>query len=115
VIRISVEGGATSKIGEARFGKCRLTITPPEEEFSEKKKISGRGPTGPPNNVATKEARVVCVLTESKLLKDGFDLDLPVLRATVEAIKCQFQQPIFILLSVWITNRGFDNSNFIRR
>jgi hypothetical protein len=30
VIRISVEGGATSKIGEARFGKCRLTITPPE-------------------------------------------------------------------------------------
>jgi hypothetical protein len=30
VILISVEGGATSKIGEARFGKCRLTITPPE-------------------------------------------------------------------------------------
>ena len=30
VIRISVEGGATSKIGKARFGKCRLTITPPE-------------------------------------------------------------------------------------
>jgi hypothetical protein len=30
VIRISIEGGATSKIGKARFGKCRLTITPPE-------------------------------------------------------------------------------------
>jgi hypothetical protein len=53
VIRISVEGGATSKIGEVRFGKCRLTITPPEEEFSEKKKISRRGPTGPPNGTTT--------------------------------------------------------------
>jgi hypothetical protein len=30
VIRISVERGATSKIGKARFGKCHLTITPPE-------------------------------------------------------------------------------------
>jgi hypothetical protein len=30
VIRISVEGGAKSKIGEARFGKFCLTITPPE-------------------------------------------------------------------------------------
>jgi hypothetical protein len=30
VIRISVEGGTTSKIGKARFGKYRLTITPPE-------------------------------------------------------------------------------------
>jgi hypothetical protein len=56
VIRISVEGGATSKIGEARFGKCRLTITPPEifeglreKNFQKKKEIGGRGPTGPPN------------------------------------------------------------------
>jgi hypothetical protein len=53
VIRISVEGGATSKIGKARFGKCRLTITPPEflkvreRRIFRKKKIGGRGPTGP--------------------------------------------------------------------
>jgi hypothetical protein len=47
VIRISVEGGATSKIGKARFGKCRLTITPPEEEFSEKKKLAGEDPLDP--------------------------------------------------------------------
>jgi hypothetical protein len=57
VIRISVEGGATSKIGKARFGKCRLTITSPEfckgprEKNFQKKKIGGRGPTGPPTMV----------------------------------------------------------------
>jgi hypothetical protein len=54
-------------------------------------------------------------LTESKLLKDGFDLDVPVSRAAAEAVKHPLQQPIFILLSVWITNRGFDNGNFIQR
>jgi hypothetical protein len=54
VIRISVEGGATSKIGEARFGKCRLTITPPEifegpreKNFQKKKKLAGEDPPDP--------------------------------------------------------------------
>ncbi len=65
--------------------------------------------------MATKEVRVACILTESKLLKDGFELDVPVSRAVVEAVKRLFQQLIFILLSVWITNKGFDDSNFIRR
>jgi hypothetical protein len=65
--------------------------------------------------MATKEARVLCVSTESELFKDGFDLDIPVSRAVAEAVKCPFQQPILILLSVWITNRGFDDSNFIWR
>jgi hypothetical protein len=57
VIRISIEGGTTSKIGKARFGKCRLTITPPEfikgvreRRIFRRKKIGGRGPTGPPNS-----------------------------------------------------------------
>jgi hypothetical protein len=63
--------------------------------------------------VATKEAWVLCILTESKLLKDGFDLDPPMSRAAAEAVKCPFKQPIFILLSVWINNRGFEDSNFI--
>jgi hypothetical protein len=49
VIRISVEVDPTSKIGKARFGKCRLTITPPGEKNFQKKKIGGRGPTGPPS------------------------------------------------------------------
>jgi hypothetical protein len=40
--------------------------------------------------VATKEARVVCVLVESKLLKDGFDLDLPVSRDAAEAVEYPF-------------------------
>ena len=65
--------------------------------------------------MATKEAQVVCILMESELFKDGFDLDVPVSRAAAEAVKCPFQQPIFILLSIWITNRGFDDSNFIWR
>jgi hypothetical protein len=47
VIRISIEGGATSKIGEARFGKCRLTITPPGEKNFQKKKLAGEDPLDP--------------------------------------------------------------------
>jgi hypothetical protein len=30
MIAMALRGGAKSKISEARFGKCRLTITPPE-------------------------------------------------------------------------------------
>jgi hypothetical protein len=30
MIVMALRRGAKSKIGEARFGKCRLTITPPE-------------------------------------------------------------------------------------
>jgi hypothetical protein len=54
VIRISVEGGATSKLGKARFGKCRLTITPPEfikgvreRRIFRKKKLAGEDPLDP--------------------------------------------------------------------
>jgi hypothetical protein len=53
VIRISVEGGATSKISKARFGECRLTITPPEfwerprEKNFQKKKMAGEDPPDP--------------------------------------------------------------------
>ncbi len=57
--------------------------------------------------MATKEAWAVCILTDSKLLKDGFDLDVPVSRAVAEAVERPFQQRI--------TNRGFDDSNFIQR
>jgi hypothetical protein len=42
VIGISVEGGATSKISEARFRKCRLTITPPEFLKVHKRRIFRR-------------------------------------------------------------------------
>jgi hypothetical protein len=55
MIAMALSRGAKSKIGEARFGKCRLTITPPEfikgvreRRIFRKKKIGGRGPTGPP-------------------------------------------------------------------
>jgi hypothetical protein len=30
MIAMALRGGGKSKIGEARFGKCCLTITPPE-------------------------------------------------------------------------------------
>ncbi len=55
MIAMALRGGAKSKIGKARFGKCRLTITPPEflkvreRRIFRRKKIGGRGPTGPPN------------------------------------------------------------------
>ncbi len=48
-----VEGGAKSKISEARFGKCRLTITPPEfskvreRRIFRKKKLAGEDPLDP--------------------------------------------------------------------
>ncbi len=60
VIWISVEGMATSKIGEARFGKCRLTITPPEflkvreRRIFRKKNLAGEDPLDP---------LTVCVIT----------------------------------------------------
>ncbi len=61
VIWISVEGGATSKIGKARFWERGLTRSPPEfskfwtrfsrQNFQKKKKNGGRGPTGPLSDV----------------------------------------------------------------
>ncbi len=54
MIAMALRKGAKSIIGEARFGKCRLTITPPEfikgvrKRRIFRKKIGGRGPTGPP-------------------------------------------------------------------
>ncbi len=53
MIAMALRGGAKSKIGKARFGKCRLTITPPE--FSKvcegrifrKKKLAGEDPLDP--------------------------------------------------------------------
>ena len=57
MIAMALRGGAKSKIGKARSGKCRLTITPPEfikgvreRRIFRRKKIGGRGPTGPPTN-----------------------------------------------------------------
>jgi hypothetical protein len=60
MIAMALRRGAKSKIGKARFGKCRLTITPPEfikgvrERRIFRKKNGGRGPTGPPT---TKKVR----------------------------------------------------------
>ena len=48
LIAMALRGGATSKIGEARLGKCGLTITPPdfskvpkEKNFKKKKYLAG--------------------------------------------------------------------------
>jgi len=46
---MALRGGATSKIGEARLGKCGLTITPPDfskvpkEKNFKKKKLLEEG------------------------------------------------------------------------
>jgi hypothetical protein len=57
MIAMALRRGAKSKIDEARFGKCRLTIKPPEfikgvreRRIFRKMKIGGRGPTGPPSH-----------------------------------------------------------------
>jgi hypothetical protein len=47
MIAIALRRGAKSKIGEARFGKCRLTITPPREKNFQKKKLAGEDPPDP--------------------------------------------------------------------
>ncbi len=51
---MALRGGAKSKIGKARFGKCRLTITPPEflkvherRIFRRKKKLAREDPLDP--------------------------------------------------------------------
>ncbi len=54
MIAMVLRRGAKSKIGEARFGKCRLTITPPEfikgvreRRIFRKKKLAGEDPPDP--------------------------------------------------------------------
>ncbi len=53
MIAMALRGGAKSKIGEARFGKCRLTITPPEfskvreRRIFRRKKLAGEDPLDP--------------------------------------------------------------------
>jgi hypothetical protein len=53
MIAMALRGGAKSKIGKARFGKCRLTITPPEflkvreKRIFRKKKLAGENPLDP--------------------------------------------------------------------
>jgi hypothetical protein len=54
MIAMALRRGAKSKIGEARFGKCRLTITPPEfikgvreRRIFRKKKLAGEDPPDP--------------------------------------------------------------------
>jgi hypothetical protein len=54
MIAMALRRGAKSKIGKARFGKCRLTITPPEfikgvceRRIFRKKKLVGEDPPDP--------------------------------------------------------------------
>jgi hypothetical protein len=57
MIAMALRRGAKSKIGEVRFGKSCLTITPPEfikgvrKRRIFRKKNGGRGSTGPPTRV----------------------------------------------------------------
>jgi hypothetical protein len=53
MIAMALRGGAKLKIGEVRFGKCRLTITPPEflkvckRRIFRKKILAGEDPLDP--------------------------------------------------------------------
>jgi hypothetical protein len=54
MIAMALRGGAKSKTGKARFGKCRLTITPPEfskvrkRRIFRRKKLAGEDLLDPP-------------------------------------------------------------------
>jgi hypothetical protein len=69
VIRISVEGGATSKIGKARFWECSLTRSPQSSGsdfstriFRKRKKMAGEDPLDPlmQKNSAIREMCGLC-------------------------------------------------------
>ncbi len=54
MIAMALRRGVKSKIGEARFGKCHLTITPPEfikgvreRRIFRRKKLAGEDPPDP--------------------------------------------------------------------
>ena len=54
MIAMALRRGAKSKFGKARFGKCRLTVTPPEfikgvreRRIFRKKKLAGEDPLDP--------------------------------------------------------------------
>jgi hypothetical protein len=64
---------------------------------------------------ATEEARVVSILAERNFLQDGFNLDIPVSRTATEAVEPPSQQPVFVLFGIWVPDRWFDDSDFIRR
>jgi hypothetical protein len=66
-------------------------------------------------NIATEEAWVISILAEPDFLQDGFNLDIPVSRTTKEAVERPFQQPVFVLFGIWVPDRWFDDSDFVRR
>jgi hypothetical protein len=61
MIAMALRGGAKSKISKARFGKCCLTITPPEfskvreRRIFRKKKLAGEDPLDPLNQICRME------------------------------------------------------------
>ncbi len=79
VIQISVEGGATSKIGEARFWERGLIRSPPKfskfwkrfycQNFQKKKKNGRRGPTGPPTSRVTNKS--ITVFTTTNIITES--------------------------------------------
>ena len=62
---------------------------------------------------AGKHARIRRVGLEANAAEDGDDLVVPVAGASAETIKCFLQEPIFVLGSVRISNRGLDYSDFV--
>ena len=64
--------------------------------------------------MAAEEARIVCVLLEAETDEDLADFVIPVLWATAQAIQRTFEQPKLIFLSVGISDRRFDDRDFIR-
>ena len=84
---------------------------------TERQRGCGRGVrgVGRVNDVTAEKAWIVGVLVETELVEDLSYLVVPVFRATAQTVKCFLQQPVFTLLGVWVTDRRFNDGDFIRR
>ena len=59
-------------------------------------------------NVTSEEAWIICILMQTKLIEDRFDLWVPVTWAAFETIKCSLEEPVFVWVSIRITIGRFD-------
>ena len=63
--------------------------------------------------MSTEEARIVSILLEAETGEDLAYFVVPMLWATPQATQRAFEEPVFVLGSVWITRRRVYDSNLL--